>query len=181
MRSEFAMMMKKTVFYVLAGLVCMCMPALAGAEVKPIIRDNMSVERSLRADFLGSVGNHLVGGAGWFVVPVLHDGFLPGVNDSFDVEVGGYVAWYFKSDASYVFIEPAAGVKWNFHVLNELTLYVGARTGVVVGLGADIFEPDGGGIVGLYWHLAEDVDLRLEAAYAHVGRAGAQVGVSFPF
>ena len=126
------MMMKKTVFYVLAGLVCMCMPAGAGAEVKPIIRDNMSVERSLRADFLTSVGNHVVGGAGWFVLPVMHDGFLPGINDSFDVELGGYVVWYFRNDTSYVFIEPAAGVKWNFHVLDELTLYVGARTGLVI-------------------------------------------------
>ena len=72
-------------------------------------------------------------------------------------------------------------VKWNFHVLEELTLYVGARTGLVIGLGADIFEPDGGGILGLYWHLGQGVDLRLEGAYAHVGRGGAQVGSQFPF
>ncbi len=175
------MMMKKMVFYVLAASVCMCMPAVAGAQVEPIIRDNMSVERSLRADFLSSVGDHVVGGAGWFVLPVLHDGFLPELNDSFDVELGGYVAWNFKSNESYVFIEPAVGVKWNFHLLDELTLYVGARTGLVIGLGADIFEPDGGGILGLYWHLGEGVDLRFEGGYAHVGRGGAQLGVSFPF
>ena len=172
---------RKSVFLVLAVWVCLCMPGTAGAEVKPIIRDNQSVERSLRADFLGSVGDHIVGGAGWFVMPVLHDGFLPGINDSFDVELGGYVAWYFKGEGSYVFLEPAAGVKWNFHVLNELTLYVGARTGIVIGLGADIFEPDGGGILGLYWHLGQGVDLRYEGAYGHVGRGGAQLGVSFPF
>ena len=175
------MMMKKTVFLVLAVAVCVCMPAIAGAEVKPIIQDKMSVERSLRADFLSSIGDHIVGGAGWLVIPVLHDGFLPEINDSFDVELGGYVAWYFKGESSYVFLEPAAGVKWNFHILEELTLYVGARTGLVIGLGADIFEPDGGGILGLYWHLGQGVDLRLEGAYAHVGRGGAQVGVSFPF
>lgn len=173
-------MMRKTVFYVLAALVCLCMPAVASADVKPIIQDKMSVERSLRIDILGSVGNHIVGGSGWFVMPVLHDGFIPGLNDSFDLELGGYVAWYFK-DVSYVFLEPAVGVKWNFHILDELTVYIGARTGLVLGLGADIFEPDGGGIIGLYWHLGEGVDLRFEAGYGHVGRAAGQLGVSFPF
>ena len=174
-------MSNKTVFYVLAAVICLCMPALVSAKVQPIIQDNVSLERDMRFDILGSVSNHVVGGAGWFVMPVLHDGFVPGLNDSFDLELGGYVAWYFKGDADYLFLEPAAGVKWNFHILEELTAYVGARTGLVIGLGADIFEPDGGGIAGIYWHLGQGVDLRVELGYRHVGRAGVQLGVSFPF
>ena len=139
---------------------------------------------NLRIDILGSVGEHIVGGAGWFVMPVLHDGFVPGLNDSLDLELGGYVARYFGYNfgyTDYVFIEPALGVKWNFHILNELTAYVGARTGFVFALGDGISEPDGGGIVGLYWHLGQGVDLRFEVGYRHVRRAGGQLGVSFPF
>ena len=170
------MMLKIKVSLAVVAFSLLAAPSVSFAEVQTTIKDTHHVERPTRFDVLGAVSRNSLGGPAWMVIPVLHDGFVPALNDSLDLELGGIAAWYSKSSQSYIFIEPAAGVKWNFHVLQELTVFVAAKAGVVIGLAEDEFKASGGGSVGVYWHLGQGVDLRFEAGYRYL----AQLGVSFP-
>ena len=131
---------------------------------------------TMRLDVMGVIAMSTIGGAAWLVVPVAPKGFVEGLDDSFELEGGGYVAWH-SGGANYISIVPAIGAKWSFHVTKVLTTFVTARAGLEVGIAEDVLQLTGGGSLGTYWHVGEGVDLRFEVGYPYLG----MLGVSLPF
>ena len=138
-------------------------------------RDKFKTD-AMRLDVMGVVGMRTVGGAAWFVVPVGSNGLVDGVNDSFDVEAGGYLAWHSGGDG-YLSLVPTFGAKWSFHLSHVMTAFITGRVGLEVGIAEDILDLTGGGTLGTYWHVGEGVDLRFEVGYPYLG----MLGVSLPF
>ena len=161
----------------ITGLLFIAVPSQAQSLTEDIKaqRDKLKTD-AMRLDVMGVVGMSTVGGAGWLVVPVGNDGLVDGVDDSFDIEVGGYLAWHSGGDG-YISVVPTLGAKWGFQVSNVLTTFVTGRLGLEVGIAEDVLDLTGGGSLGTYWHVGEGVDLRFEVGYPYFG----MLGVSLPF
>ena len=140
------------------------------------IGSNQTHSKAMRLDVMGLIAMRTVGGVGWLVVPVSPQGLVKGLNDSFDVEFGGYAAWH-SGSGNYLSLIPAVGAKWNFHMTKLLTMFVGARAGLEIGIAEDVLRVSAGGSVGTYWHVGQGVDLRFELGYPYLG----MLGVSLPF
>ncbi len=111
-----------------------------------------------------------------FYIPILHDGFIPPVNDSFGIEFGGDVAAYTGPNGLF-FLGIPAEARWDFHFLPQFQAYVkaGLGLGIVGGSGgyAGLYFTTGLGII---WFFAEKFSLRVEAGYPWL-----KVGIGIAF
>lgn len=139
----------------------------------------------LNISVLGSFGGY--GGAvgagigGVFGFPLLREGFIPSLNDSFHLEFGMFtnVGFYsFGGDA--VYFSPFAGARWDFNIVESFTAFAAIRTGPAIGLsrvGTTVYFD---GMVGGFWRFAKPVALRFELGAGVVG-GGVSGGVTFWF
>ena len=147
-------------------------PKLANAAVAWTINDATKQDRPTSVDFLGSAwflgSTSFFGGAGWFCYPIVPEGFLPSVNDTFNLEVGAWVFYYSvnvrPANYSYLGIIPAGGVRWDFNLTKDWTVFAAAKLGVRIGTGdaPKTMRLDGGGSIGAYWNFSRDMFLRME-------------------
>ncbi|MEZ4271513.1 MAG: hypothetical protein R3C68_08800 [Myxococcota bacterium] len=93
----------------------------------------------------------------WYGIPVLPSGLVP-INDSFDIEVGGFVG---LGDVNYVL--PAAGPRWSFHFLPTWDMFLTLKLAylLVDGPGDDLRI---GGSLGGDWFFSERMGLRIESS-----------------
>lgn len=120
-----------------------------------------------------------------FLIPLVHDGFIPKVNDEFDIEFGADFFGISRGAFYGVFSLPVE-VMWRFHMVDRLSLY--AKLGVAIEFGVSNYCGFGPcrsgfgvgvqpiGSVGLIFMATKTVALRLEAGYPWV-----KVGVGFAF
>lgn len=151
--------------------------------------------RPTKLDFTGSlgfIGDRDIGLAGWYSFPIVKDGFIPPLNDSFNLEFGAAVeyAWsnygYFgyHCDYNYYGVTPMGGVRWDFYLTKAWTVFAKAKAGIGYrvlkedcpgfddsGRGGTTFVPDGG--AGAFWNFSEGMGMRFE-----VGYRGGSVGLS---
>jgi hypothetical protein len=196
-------MRKKTLpvpAFALAAMVAaasgLAAPSATAAEM--IIKDSSdhTSDRPVKLDITGSlgfIGHPEVGVAGWVSLPIVPNGFIPPINDSFYLEFGvatGY-AWdnyAVGCDYNWVNLAPLAGVRWNFHLTEAWTVFAKAKLGVAYHFasfdcggsysGTDLsglhVASDGG--VGAYWNFSPGMGMRFDLGYQ-----GASVGLSFNF
>lgn len=121
------------------------------------------------------------GVGGLFSFPLLRDGFIPSLNDSFHLEFGAFttVGFYeFGQDA--VWFSPVAGARWDFHIVEPFTAFVALRSGPALGLnrvGSTLYLD---GVVGGFWRFSKPVALRFEIGGGVLG-GGFNGGVAFWF
>lgn len=141
-----------------------------------IIKDAGSTSRPMQVDVVASVSWWDVGMGGWFAYPILPEGFIKPLNDSFCIE-GGIVATYFYGWGYYNFfaITPLAGVRWNFFLTEDWTVFATAKVGARIGFERHTSNFWGGGSVGGYWNFSDSMALRLEVGAPF----GLQAGLSF--
>jgi hypothetical protein len=176
--------------------------ASSGAAIaeEGIIKDaSVHETRPTKLDLTGSLGflgETSIGLAGWYSFPIVKDGFIAPINDSFNLEFGAaldYTWWNYGygvaglDDCGYhtTGITPMGGVRWDFYLTPSWTVFGKAKAGIgyrtVSGScngvdlsdarGGTVFVPDGG--AGAYWNFAPDMGMRFE-----VGYRGASVGLS---
>ena len=103
--------------------------------------------RDHRIDIVGASALGAVGGAVWYVYPLLPRGFISDFRDSFDLEFGCYLNW-FAANRNYLGVQPAIASKWGFHVAEDWTLFASLKLGLVAGVGADELYPVVGSTLG---------------------------------
>ena len=87
---------------------------------------------------LGYVGAFNFGVGARFYIPIVKDGFLPMLNDSFGIEFGAdtvFVAGGFGYGLGFGLAAPVAEARWNFHIFPKLEAYgkVGVGLGIFFG------------------------------------------------
>ncbi len=93
----------------------------------------------------------------WYGIPVLPGGLVP-INDSFEIELGGFVG---IGDANYLL--PAGGVRWSFHFLTSWDMFLTLKAGYLLVDGdGDKFRL--GGSLGGDWYFSERMGLRIETS-----------------
>lgn len=118
-----------------------------------------------------------------FYQPVLHDGFLPTVNDSFGIEVGGDLIGVGTRPFVAQLSIPAEAM-WQFHFTPQLSAYL--KLGLALELRFGNWCWNGGGCgggvgagpianIGVAVKLTQALWLRVEAGYP-----GLRLGLSFP-
>ncbi|MHB8420729.1 MAG: hypothetical protein ACYDCL_21865 [Myxococcales bacterium] len=120
-----------------------------------------------------------------FSLPLVQNGFIPKLNNSFDLEFGGDLAWYpGYFDTSLVIPYGEATVRWTFYLIPKLAVY--AKTGL--GLGYIITSYAGYGFSDLYlsvpfslgvmYWVTKKLVLRAEAGGGY-DYYGLRVGIGF--
>jgi hypothetical protein len=125
-----------------------------------------------------------------FEIPIMHDGFIPRLNDSFSIEPSfgfAYLDHYGDVEGDYALLfRPAVGAKWSFHLLESLRVYALlsfgysrvnhylAPSAVPDRVHDDLFYGDFG--AGVEWTFAAHCALRAEVA-----PQGLRSGISFLF
>lgn len=155
----------------------------AEAEAVPFLRDRSSHERHSRLDLTAQFvpfGVWRVGLAGWLYLPIIPDGFIPSLNDTFGLEFGALGEYYDDSTLllntthSWWGLAPLGGVRWDFHITQGITVFAKGKAGyqLVFGEHYDLngepiannqdhrFVFDAG--AGAYFHFGPSVALRLE-------------------
>jgi hypothetical protein len=159
-----------------------------------IIKDaSVHTDRPTKLDFTGSLGflgDLDLGLAGWYSLPLVKDGFIPPINDSFNLELGATVDYQFFNGygtcdfKSYGFA-PVGGVRWDFYLTKAWTVFAKAKVGIgyrsfsdscgfnydYYGYNHTYFVPDTG--VGAYWNFSPGMGMRFDLGYR-----GAAVGIS---
>jgi hypothetical protein len=127
-----------------------------------------------------------------YTLPVVHDGFIPKLNDSFELEFGldyvwrrwGYVGGFGNLNYHSIIIPIEA--RWTFYFFPNFAAYAKAGLGIDIGFGGGaVFGPFGtvgaGPTVyhnllapGLLWEVSDAVHLRAELGYW-----GFKAGVGF--
>lgn len=122
---------------------------------------------------------------GRFEIPVVHNGFIRSLNNSFSIEPSFGVDWshWGPNGASYdvVDITPAVYGVWTFYISREFNAYgglgLGFNVGIVSGTHPDTFTGDyfyWDPVVGIHYKVSRDIALRAEA-----GAQGLKGGVTF--
>jgi hypothetical protein len=165
-------------------------------------KDRSSHARRSRIDVTGNISPFGVFNAGigtWVYLPIVPDGFIPSLNDTFGLEFGAY-GQYFSDDLSWIGVDyeeswwaftPLGGVRWDFHLTPGISVFAKGKLGYQIGFGRKVtvngeeesyegtldgishFAVDAG--VGAYFHFGQRVALRLEAGNYTI----VSVGVSF--
>ncbi|MGV3619203.1 MAG: hypothetical protein ACO1OB_00220 [Archangium sp.] len=121
-----------------------------------------------------------------FLIPLAHDGFIPRVNDEFDIEFGADFAAVPRPSFIGVFSIPVE-VMWRFHMVDRLSLYAKLGAAIDFGVtGAYCYYGRCGtgfgvsatpiGHVGLIFMATKTIALRLEAGYPWL-----KAGIGFAF
>jgi hypothetical protein len=181
-------------FALALAFTAVALPGPAGAQLT--IKDSsVHTDRPVKFDITGSLGffgDRSVGTAAWVSIPLLPDGFIPPLNDSFGLEFGMAVnyAWAnygFGCDYNYFSLVPLGGVRWDFHLTEAWTVFGKAK----LGIGHDFASVECGGTkiddvggnhlasdfgVGAFWNFSPGMGMRFDLGYQ-----GASVGLSFNF
>jgi hypothetical protein len=165
--------------------------APARPDIRPgSIRDTTPQERpQMLSFFTGIHYGHFVGwgfpltiGARYYI-PLVHDGFIPPINDEFGIEFGAdfdvtFLSSIYVENVLIGFGIPVEAV-WDFHFSSKFDLY--AKFGVVMGSAFSDYNYGG-----FWWALRETVGIRLKISEAVCFRAEAGypsvlVGFGFAF
>jgi hypothetical protein len=182
-----------------------------GAHAEMIIKDRSSHARHSRIDpttyinpFYGRLN---VGFGAWVYLPIVPDGFISSLNDTFALEFGGLADYHAAStiiavnDYEYVqtwwSLSPLVGVRWDFHLMDAITVFgtvkggfrmelphhIRSRSGDVV-VEQDVtytntYLPyfDGDFGVGAYFHLGKSFALRLDLGYRNLIAVGVSIAL----
>jgi len=118
------------------------------------------------------------GVGGRFYLPLVHDGFIPQINDEFGIEFGVDVSPSFGT-YTYVFFDIPVQVMLDVHITPQFDAYakVGIAPTFYVGHTTDIYAAGWfAGAVGLRYKIGESFYLRAEAGYPML-----MVGIGFGF
>jgi len=123
--------------------------------------------------FLPSYGP---GAAVRYALPIFKDGFIPELNESIELELGGdFIFPVFGTGVPLILI--AAEPRWTFHFTPQVDGYFKLGVGVLLALGPTTFSPfqvlPG---IGVSYRLGGNLWLRLEASYPILS---AGVGLDF--
>lgn len=123
-----------------------------------------------------------IGVGATFYVPIVHNGFIPPVNDEFGIDFGADAIFYPGYNSGFFAAWLPVAVLWTFHFTPSFAAYV--KLGFQLGIwpGSNYYGP--GGLiyaspisaVGLNWMFGKNVGLRLEAGYPAV-----KLGIIFAF
>jgi hypothetical protein len=128
-----------------------------------------------------------IGGGLRFTIPIVPDGFIPKLNDSFELEVGADYEYHRYSVLNYHAIIIPIEARWTFYFFPELAAYAKLGLGVEIGLGG-VALPFGGGIgygatvyhnilsPGILYKIGDSIWLRGELWYR-----GLKIGLGFEF
>jgi hypothetical protein len=119
-------------------------------------------------------------------IPIMHNGFIPSINDSFSLEprfMFSYQSWtsFAARDDLYVMgFTPAAAAVWSFYFKTNLRVYAFVALGYTIVKAANIdvtglshrFYHDVG--PGMYWDFAQHWSLRAELGYS-----GMRLGITY--
>ena len=189
------MMLRRVLVATMVALSCLLIAPQA-AEAKPNwnIKDSSVHEsRSNKLDIVGHVqmlGSFNTGVGVWYSIPVVPDGFIPVLNDSFVIEFGGFLTYWddltYGCDDNYFRISPLGGVRWDFMLTPEWTVFAVSKVGYHISTGRSVdCAPGytgaraqrngltGEGGVGAYWNFSDGMGMRLEA-----GPFGVNAGIS---
>jgi hypothetical protein len=116
-------------------------------------------------------------------IPIVPDGFIPSMNDEFDIE--GSFGFAYASDYAfgYVAIVPAAYAIYALHINRAFRVYVGLGLGYDIG----VASCDGCGAYnfgGFYWDPVVGLNFKLASSFAlraELGAQGLKGGVQFYF
>lgn len=108
----------------------------------------------------------------WYTLPIVHDGFIRHLNDSFDLEFGLMYGVFFWGlglyDVPPMALTPLVAARWNFFLTNDWTVFAMVKLGVRIGLNyPDFTRFTGGVIVGGQYRLTDNMSLRLETGYPY--------------
>lgn len=177
------------------GLI-LVLTALSGRDARAAatwtIEDRSQHERPLNLDFGITSGWFFAGTYILTGIPIVPDGFIPGLNDSFDIEAGGYLGYNYGCGVGFAGVglgcgafrvSPQVGVRWKFHLTSEWTVYAVSRLGFRMNFGPaygdlgtfSVFGFDGYGGVGAYWMFSENLWMRFDT-----GTYGASIGLGLP-
>jgi hypothetical protein len=162
------------------------------------IKDNGPHRRPMTASALLSTPWRYgfgVGLTGAFEIPVVHDGFIPSINNSFSIEPFFTVAWnnynawggfgLYDDDVDAWEFTPGVAALWSFYFNPRLRVYAAARIGVTVlhptydGNRNIKFKNsiDGFGELapGIFWNITDSIALRADIGWW----SGIKGGVAF--
>jgi hypothetical protein len=135
----------------------------------------LSVFLGIPVGYYGYYGGFPFGLGGRYLIPILHDGFIPSVNDSFNIEFGvdfsGVLGAYF-----YPVLSIPVEVMWQFHFTQKFSAY--AKIGVALEFNfvsycssnvnvpcRGVVTPGFVGNIGLMYKFSEKISFRAEAGY----------------
>ncbi len=125
-----------------------------------------------------------VGGEVRFEIPIVPDGFIPTLNDEFDIEPSLGFAETTNGVYNYWVFDPAAYAVWGFHLNRMLRVYGALGLGVeFAGLNNNPYGY-GGGYTHFYWDVAAGVNFKLTNNFAlrgELGYGGFKGGIQFYF
>ena len=167
-------------------LACLAVVVPTQIRAAPmIIRGDGPPDRPFHLDLTLTAWVDAIGAGLWYAIPVAPHGFIKRLNDSVDIEFGALVV---SQDHGHGYgytthLLPLGGMRWQFHLTRRWDVFGTAKVGFAWyphdhddHLHDHRFEPRAGLSTGAYWHIREDLFLRLEAGYP----TGLQVGISFP-
>lgn len=123
-----------------------------------------------------------------FEIPIVHDGFIPKLNDSFSLEPSftfAYSTYYSTNDVSLVRYTPAISALWSFYLSDRFRVYGALNLGLTVLTYHDdlaYFDHDnsyyfyGELAAGLFYNFSDVFALRAE-----LGWQGLRGGIAFQF
>ncbi|OJT22334.1 hypothetical protein BO221_21305 [Archangium sp. Cb G35] len=124
-----------------------------------------------------------MGAAARYTLPIAHDGFIPALNDSVELEFGGDVWFGGTGGFTYTAIGIPAEGRWTFHLTDRFDAYAKVGLGWVLAFtsAADLGVYNVGGLYvtagpGVSYRVADTVALRAE-----IGNFGLRAGVGFAF
>jgi hypothetical protein len=124
----------------------------------------LSVHGILPYRYFGYGGFPVGVGVGLYV-PILHNGFIPPVNDEFGIDFGGDV-FFFAGAPNGIGLWIPVSLLWTFHFSPSFSAYVKAGIALRFWPGDPYpLYPDFVGAIGLNWMFSHSVGLRVEAGY----------------
>lgn len=156
-------------------------------------KSDQSANRKMMLSFLAELGWGYwsafgVGAGARFAIPIVKNGFLPMLNDSFWIEFGAdfrfHFPWWYSGVAFGLTIP--IEVMWMFHILPNLAAYYKLSLGLSLFFG-NVYWAGGGvgfaagfhhqfAMVGVLYHLSDTIALRAEVGYSDF-----KAGISIKF
>lgn len=124
--------------------------------------------------YFGTFG---VGAAARFTIPLVHQGFIGPINDSFELELGGN--FYGSSSGAPYVLTPVAEARWTFHITHHFSAYGKLGFGwhfPIADTRGRVPQPHLSAAVGILFEVVEWFYLRAEAGYP-----GLLLGIAFAF
>ncbi len=169
------------------------MPGVASAAEEWIIKQGGQSHSEQTVDVVGLLdvfGTMRIGVGGWYGMSLVPEGFIKPINDAFFLEVGAYLehdrySWGYAGydcTVSWNRLSPLGGVRWNFYLTPEWTVFATSKLGYAIGFGdsescsgpTGTYNASSGvnysafqfdGAAGAYWKMSDAWSLRLELSY----------------